>query len=168
MSPFIDDRGRLFGRVSVVDIIVVLLIVAVGAFAWGRFSGDETKMKDYRMEAFISQTRVPLVTESNIGDTVRDEGGAVLGRIEDVVVVESGVDVFPELSGSESTNKEVPVYGGYSTVFKDVTITIKGQAEASGTDVVVGGTPMRAGNPLVVVGPGYSPKTVIKSVSVAK
>jgi len=168
MSPFIDDRGRLFGRVSVVDIIVLLLILAVGAFAWGRFAGDEAKMKDYRMEAFISQTRVPLLDESNIGDTVRDEGGAVLGRIESVVVEESGVDVLPELSGSEPADQRVHVWKGSSTVFKDVTIIIKGQAEASGTDIVVGGTPMRAGNPLVVVGPGYSPKTVIKSVRVAK
>jgi hypothetical protein len=168
MSPFIDDRGRLFGRVSVVDIIVLLLIVAVAAFAWGRFAGDEAKMKDYRMEAFISQTRVPLVTESNIGDTVRDEGGAVLGRIESVVVEESGVDVLEQPLGTETADYQPKVWGGASTVFKDVTITIKGQAEVSGKDIVVGGTPMRAGNPLVVVGPGYSPKTVIKNVYVAK
>ena len=59
MSPFIDDRGRLFGRVSVVDIIVLLLIVAVGAFAWGRFSGDEAKMKDYRMVALHQSNPCP-------------------------------------------------------------------------------------------------------------
>lgn len=159
MSPFIDDRGRLFGRVSVVDIIVLLLIVAVAAFAWGRFAGDEAKMKDYRMEVFIDRTREPQVDASNIGDTVRDEGGSVLGRIEDVVQKPSLVDV-PDSMGN--------LHPDDSYVFKDITITIKGQAQVSGRDITVGGSPMRAGLPLVLVGPGYSPKTVIIKVDVAK
>jgi|GEM_PF-2250346 len=161
MSPLIDDRGRLFGRVSVVDIIVLLLIVAVGAFAWGRFSGDQAQTKDYRMVLFIDRTRIPQVTEANVGDAVRDERGAVLGKIEDVVESESRIDAVDD---SGNVNPE-----GRSTVFKDVTITIKGQAQVSGNgDITVGGSPMRAGLPLVLVGPGYSPKTVIIKASAAK
>ena len=91
-----------------------------------------------------------------------------LGRIENVVVDESGVDVPEENLGNKQPDYDPSVWLGKSKVFKDITITIKGQAQVSGKDVVVGGTPMRAGNPLVVVGPGYSPKTVIKSVNVAK
>ena len=159
MSPFIDDRGRLFGRVSVVDIIVLLLIVAVAAFAWGRFSGDQAKTKDYRMEVFIDRTRVPQLDQSNVGDTVRDEGGAVLGKIEKVVEEDSKVDVGDHLGVNPDA---------VSTVFKDITITIKGQAEVSGRDITVGGSPMRAGMPLVLVGPGYSLKTVIIKVKAAK
>lgn len=161
MSPLIDDRGRLFGRVSVVDIIVLLLIVAVAAFAWGRFAGDQAKMKDYRMEVFIDRTRVPQVDASNIGDTVRDEGGAVLGKIESVLEETSRIDA---VDSSGNVNPD-----GKSTVFKDITITIKGQAQVSGSgDITVGGSPMRRGLPLVLVGPGYSPKTVIIKVVVAK
>lgn len=160
MSPFIDDRGRLFGRVSVVDIIVVLLIVAVGAFAWGRFAGDQAKMKDYRMVVFIDRTRVPQVDASNIGELVRDEGGAVLGRIQDVAKIESRIDAVDDKG---NVNPE-----GRSTVFTDITITIKGTAEVSKSGITVGGSPMKKGLPLVLVGRDFAPKTVIISVEVAK
>ena len=33
MSRFLDERGRIFGKVSVVDILVILVIIAVVAFA---------------------------------------------------------------------------------------------------------------------------------------
>lgn len=168
MSPFIDDRGRLFGRVSVVDIIVLLLIVAVGAFAWGRFAGDQTKMKDYRMVLYVASIRDPTVTQSNEGDKVRDDTGAVLGRIEKV-------------APPAGTPTEVPTADGHliprpSPVFQQITITIKGQAQVSGPHgqetVMVGGTVLRAGTSLVLVGPGgshnYEVKTVINFVGVAK
>ncbi len=160
MSPFIDDRGRLFGRVSVVDIIVLLLIVAVAAFAWGRFAGDQAKIKDYRMEVFIAATRVAQVDQSNVGDTVRDEGGAVLGRIE---------KVFPEPTKIDVVDAEGNVKQGATSWFlTDITITIKGQAQVSGGVITVGGNPLRVANPLVLVGRDYSPKTVIIHVGVAK
>jgi hypothetical protein len=167
MSPFIDDRGRLFGRVSVVDIIVLLLIVAVAAFAWGRFAGDQAKIKDYRMVLYVASIRDPTVTQSNEGDKVRDDTGAVLGRIEKVDLA--------------ATPTEVPTAAGGlrrqpSPVFQQIVITIKGQAQVSGPHgqetVMVGGTVLRAGTSLVLVGPGgshnYEVKTVINSVGVAK
>jgi Domain of unknown function (DUF4330) len=167
MSPFIDDRGRLFGRVSVVDIIVLLLIVAVAAFAWGRFAGDQAKIKDYRLVLYVASIRDPTVTQSNEGDKVRDDTGAVLGRIEKV-----------DLAG---TPTEVPTAAGDlrekpSPVFQQIVITIKGQAQVSGPHgqetVMVGGTVLRAGTSLVLVGPGgshnYEVKTVINSVGVAE
>lgn len=160
MSPFIDDRGRLFGRVSVVDIIVLLLIVAVAAFAWARFSGDQTKIKDYRMEVFIAATRVPQVDQSNVGDTVRDEGGAVLGQIEKVFEEPSKVDVVDDKGDVQEE--------ATSWFLKDVTITIKGQAQVSGGVITVGGNPLRISNPLVLVGTKYSPRTVIINVEVAQ
>lgn len=160
MSPFIDDRGRLFGRVSVVDIIVLLLIVAVAAFAWARFAGDQTKIKDYRMDVFIAATRVPQVDQSNVGDTVRDEGGAVLGQI---------VQVSWEFTKLDPVDEKAVVHPGASTFLWDITITIKGQAQVSGSgDITVGGSPMRKGLPLLLVGPTYSPKTVIIQVDAAK
>jgi Domain of unknown function (DUF4330) len=167
MSPFIDDRGRLFGRVSVVDIIVLLLIVAVAAFAWGRFAGDQTKIKDYRMVLYVASIRDPTVTQSNEGDKVRDDTGAVLGRIEKVDLARTPTEVPTALG--DLIEKPSPV-------FQQIVITIKGQAQVSGPHgqetVMVGGTVLRAGTSLVLVGPGgshnYEVKTVINSVGVAK
>ena len=160
MSPLIDDRGRLFGRVSVVDIIVLLLIVAVAAFAWGRFAGDQTKIKDYRMDVFIAATRVPQVDQSNVGDTVRDEGGALLGRIEKVLEEFSKVDVVDA--------KGLIQKGATSWFLKDITITIKGQAQVSDGVIAVGGNPLHKADSLVLVGRDYKPKTVIIYLEVAK
>jgi hypothetical protein len=167
MSPFIDDRGRLFGRVSVVDIIVVLLIVAVGAFAWGRFAGDEAKMKDYVMELKVERVRDPVVTDSNVGDKVRDDTGAALGRIMKVDTPFTPTDVPTALGGL------VPQP---SNVYQDIRITVKGQGQVSGRGdeltVMVGGTVLRAGKPLVLVGPGgdhsYEVKTIIGPVEPAQ
>ena len=177
MSPFIDDRGRLFGRVSVVDIIVVLLIVAVGAFAWGRFSSDEAKMKGYRMVLYVEKTRDPAVTESNVGDKVRDDTGAALGRIETLAPPPPP----PEFPPGTGTPTDVPTANGNlelkrSKVFQEIFITVKGQGQVSGPvgaeTVLVGGTVLRKGMSLTLVGPGgdhsYEVKTIIGPLELAK
>ncbi len=154
MSPFIDDRGRLFGRVSVVDIIVVLLIVAVGAFAWGRFAGDQAKMKDYRMVVLQSRGRaIPQVTDSNVGEQGARRCGAVLGRIRKVATPESRTPTdVPRLWAREP--------GG--TVQRSITTSASpsrgtGRCRAvSMNDRHGRRTVLRAGKPLVLVGPGAS------------
>lgn len=167
MSPFIDDRGRLFGRVSVVDIIVLLLIVAVVAFAWARFFGDQEKTKGYRMVLYVERMRDPAVTESNVGDKVRDDTGAALGRIEKVEGGGTPTDV-PTAEGTLNRDS--------SKVFQELFITVKGEGQVSGRvgeeTVLVGGMVLRKGTPLVLVGPGgshsYEVKTVIGPVELAK
>lgn len=168
MSLFIDDRGRLFGRVSVVDIIVLLLIVAVAAFAWARFAG-EAKTKDYQMVLYVASVREPApINVSNVGDKVHDDTGAVLGRIEKVDL--------PGGTPTEVSTAEGDLLNRASPVFQQIVITIKGQGELSGPDgeqtVMAGGTVLRASTQLVLVGPGgshnYEVKTVIRSVGVVK
>ena len=52
---FIDDKGRLFGKLNILDLIIVLIIVAVLAFGgWyfmrGGAGGAETLAVDYTIE----------------------------------------------------------------------------------------------------------------------
>ena len=42
MSRFLDERGRIFGKVNVVDILVLLVIVAVIVFAVMRLTGSSS------------------------------------------------------------------------------------------------------------------------------
>ena len=118
MSPFIDDRGRLFGRVSVVDIIVVLLIVAVGAFAWGRFSSDEAKMKGLPDGGLRREdARSRRSTESNVGEKVRDDGGAGLGAIEDVATGRvRGCDAVDDKGDGEPGGKVQGLHRDHITI----------------------------------------------------
>ena len=85
MSRLLDERGRIFGVVNVVDVIVLLLIIAVVAFAVVRTSGSTSKTVPidvtYRVEEVRQATVDQLLGAVQVKATVRDDGGTLLGTV---------------------------------------------------------------------------------------
>ncbi len=57
MGRFIDERGRIFGKVNIVDILVILVIVAVVVFAVVRFTG--TSSASVPLEGYLHRGGCP-------------------------------------------------------------------------------------------------------------
>ncbi len=87
----IDERGRILGKVSVIDILVVLAALALLAVAWFRFfSGDEVLGRFSEKETFIYVLRVDGVRDYTLnavkeGDVLYDnDNDTVLGTVTKV------------------------------------------------------------------------------------
>ncbi|GAB4261496.1 MAG: hypothetical protein Kow00122_18250 [Thermoleophilia bacterium] len=155
MSPFLDDRGRLFGKVSVVDLVVVLLLIALVAFAYIRFAAGTGTEKDYRLTLTVEKVRRATFAQFKEGDVVHDDAGTPLGRIESFSV---------EPTPTEVADDRGNLFSRPSPVFSDVTVVIRGRGAVSASTIRAGSIPLRVGKVLTLIGPGYEVKTQIMGV----
>ncbi len=84
----IDEKGRLFGKVSIVDIAVILFVIVVAAVLVWRFVGaNETMEKVHEItcsyECIVDGIRIESVNElkNNIGKDVFDSQGNKIGKL---------------------------------------------------------------------------------------
>jgi hypothetical protein len=156
LKRFLDDKGRLFGKVNVVDIIVLVVIVAIVVFAAMRFGGGGSA-ESVTVKVTLVQLEVDnkLVTGLQSTGTVKDTAGNVIGDLQSIQIVPATVEV----STADGQLKAVP-----STVKSTVTLVVKGTGTVSGTDVHIGKLAARVGAEVRIVGPGFEALTKISSV----
>lgn len=155
MSRFLDERGRFFGKVNVVDLVVLLVIIAVVVFAVVRMTGGSSTTVPVKVTYTVEGVRKATVTALEARGTVRDDGGTVLGEVVDV-------SVRPTIEEFMTPEGELKAFE--SPVFNDVDIVVLGQGRLSGSTVRIGSVPMRVGKKITVVGPGFEVQTVIMDV----
>jgi len=103
MSRLIDARGRLFGKVSVVDILVLAVIVALAVFLGLRFSGSEAVGSAETQPVTVTFVVLPAYDEMVEAYTSLGELKDISGRrIGDIVKVETDDRSQMELSGEAS------------------------------------------------------------------
>jgi hypothetical protein len=128
----IDDKGRLFGKVSIIDIIAVLIIVTVIGilgykYALPTSSGYLTPKHDNIKMVFYDE-EVNSFTANRVmkGDAARERlQNANFGKVVDVVVDES-------VSWGESDEGQFVASGkpGFSSIY--ITLEAKGSLDRSG------------------------------------
>jgi hypothetical protein len=183
MSPFIDDRGRLFGRLNILDIFVVLLVVVLAVFAFTRVRDTNTTTFRLRTTLEVDKVRGEVsptatspgepLTDVNsrppsvldkikVGQTVRDDSGNILGKVETAPKVERTVEEQPTQDG----DLRYPP----SQIYYDLTITVVGDAQGSKSSPRIGSLPISISstNFIQVVGPGWSAKMTIGPWEVVK
>ena len=95
MKKIIDDRGRLFGRVSVIDVFVLIVAVVLIAAAYMRFSIFENPVTSPATVDVTYTVRIPAVRMSAAmlmrpGDRLfSTETGANIGTITNVDITDS-------------------------------------------------------------------------------
>lgn len=88
----IDDKGKLFGKISIIDLLVVCLVLAAIAGAYYKFGKSNTISlisKPDKIEMTFFTEDVPAYVGAAIkpGDTVKDRVvGAALGKVKEVIV----------------------------------------------------------------------------------
>jgi hypothetical protein len=132
-----DNKGKLFGRISIVDILIVVIIIAgiVGAYyKFGKSSMGTTftKTEKIQMTFYMEDTSDFVAKSVNVGDIVKDRvQGTVLGKVTDVKI---GPDIvfYPDADG-KAVKSSKP---GYASI----TITVEGQGVYSNTEATFGGS----------------------------
>lgn len=128
MKKIIDSKGKLFGKVSVVDIMVVAVLIVLVVFATSKFDQtQQTRNSDKTIEYtakvyFVRQPTVDAINE-NLNGIVEYDTKKAIGDIVDVKVEKA--KEITELS--DGTYKLVEHEDKY-----DVELTLK----AKGTETV--------------------------------
>ena len=155
MSRFLDERGRIFGKVNVVDILVLLVIIAIVVFAVVRLTGSGSETVPLRVTFTVEEVRQATVDALQVKGTVRDEGGTVLGKV---------VEVTASPALEEFLTPEGQLKAFESPIFKDVDIVVRGEGRVSGSTVRIGSIPLRVGRKVTLIGTGYEVQSVIMGV----
>ncbi len=156
MGRFLDERGRIFGKVNVVDVLVLLVIIAVVIFAVVRFTGASSETVPlkvtYRVEE-VRQATVDAIQKSvPVNGTVRDEGGTVLGKVD-------RIDARPTEVEYLTPEGELKAFD--SPIFNDVHIIVRGEGSKSGETWRIGSVPIRVGRKVTLIGSGFEVQSII-------
>jgi Domain of unknown function (DUF4330) len=154
MARIVDDRGRLFGRVNIVDLLVLLVIVAVVVFVAVRFASP-TETVPVQITFLVKNIDNRAVEPFKSVGTLEDGGGNVIGTIEKADVIPTPVELVT-LQG------ELKVFDSF--VRSDVSIVVSTTGSVSGDTVHVGRLAARVGAIVQLVGPGYESTSIISDV----
>ncbi|MFA7636420.1 MAG: DUF4330 domain-containing protein [Monoglobales bacterium] len=112
----IDEKGRLFSKVSIVDIAIVIFIICAAAFVGlkflapvGTFAGAEQVNCEYTFKVQnVRQASVDALKKS-VGENAYDSTGVFLGTVKEVKKVEPYMVAVKKTDGtmalSESPDK---------------------------------------------------------------
>lgn len=159
MSRFLDERGRIFGKVNIVDLLVLLVIAAVVVFAVMRTTGDSSQTIPVRVTYTVTEVRqatVDALTQAVQQKTVvRDDGGTKLGEV---------VEVVPSPTLKEEFTPDGTLEAFPSPVYSDVAIVVLGEGSIANSTVRIGSVPLGVGKKVTLIGTGFEVQTVIMKV----
>jgi hypothetical protein len=96
MKKIIDERGRIFGLVSVIDIIVLIAVVILGFVVFTRLDSPVNPLITVNTVPVTYTVRFSLVRDTVLelvrpGDHLYNNTGAYIGTIIDIQTVEAEV-----------------------------------------------------------------------------
>lgn len=156
----IDKKGRVFGLINIIDLLVILLIVAVV----GRFTLMQKQKsagavtKNIEIVVHVKGVRDATCDVVKVGDVVKEtKTNAVLGKITNVEVVPS--ETLVETADGRIVVAPNPVY-------KDMYITLQGLGSAGENAIVLGSNEIRVGTTLQLKTNMYSVTSTVMSIDV--
>jgi len=145
----IDDRGRLFGLVNPIDLLVLAMVVVAVLVAanvlFGIFEGDRSDLVDVKFEVVALGVREFEPGQVSAGDQLYSSVAGRLGEIVAVEVVPSQIEVL----GPDG--EAVVVDSGLAV---DIRMTVVGRGSADGLGYLVGGVRIQKNSRIDVVTAG--------------
>lgn len=157
-----DSKGRLFGRISLFDIIIVLLVVIVAAGVYVKFlsgnGGKAAEVSKIRYDIEIKNVGKDFVDAINMRDPIRDSvRGNDLGWV-------AGKNVVPATKMNTDYINGKFVKSSIAGMY-DVTVTIEADATIGAKDIIVGGEDIRVGKKMSIKGKGYANTGFVLSIA---
>lgn len=139
----LDEKGRLFGRVNIVDLLIILVIVALaGRVAYGRIldyvaPAISAEKVEIEVELLVSGVRQATIDVLQPGTNLyHTQTNAYLGVLTDLRIEPAEIMIqLPDGGIIEST----------SAIRYDVYMTVKGPARITERVILLGNTEIRVG-----------------------
>lgn len=130
----IDEKGRLFSKISIVDIAVLVFVICAALFVGLKFFAPAGDIADAQQITYEYSFRVDNIRQASVdaleksqGQSVYDSEGVFLGTLTDITSVEPYKTAVTKSDGS-MTEAEVPgkftVKAAASVVAKKTTDSI--------------------------------------------
>ncbi len=122
----IDKNGKIFGKISIIDLFILLVIIAAAAFLFLKFSGlagDKANITEKSYTVMINSIKEDTASYLKTGEKLYDDKGSFLGVIEDIKLQPS--EVVKTLDNGNYVVAENPER-------VDAVLTIKGKGFTSG------------------------------------
>lgn len=162
--PWLDERGRLFGRVNIVDLTVLVLVLFVAARLGLKSrllrAVNPSTVKPVEVVLVVEDVRQATVDAIQEGETVLNtKSNAALGKL-----------VRKEVRPAQ---KEVATADGRlvlaeSPFKKDVYLTVRGEGQVTSNVILLGGAEMRVGASVPVKGLKFSVNSTVLDVKVGE
>lgn len=159
MKKIIDEKGRLFGKVNLIDLLVVLLVVAVAAaFIFKSTGGEVTKQEEMEnaemkelsyvvLSRMVHNDIADYIVENEVGKQLMSNGELVEGCfIEDI---QRGTFYESYVTDDGEPMKKA------SDEYCDLTFIISGEAPYGGNAFHVGSQEVRVGKSHIIKTVGF-------------
>lgn len=173
--PILDSKGRLFGKVSIVDIgaVIVVLLVIAGVFLVPGNSGSVAQIgaTTQPVEVDVMVRGLTVSDPQGLMDSMRDEGETEIiirnqsyGRVDVTSVEELPRTVAtPQPDGSLKALPDPRPELGFTL---DMVVTLAGQAEIVNDGPVFGNNKVKIGNIIELEGLTYRFNTTVVGVRI--
>lgn len=144
---FIDRNGKLLGKVSIVDIVIVLVFLVAAGIFLAKSSPTKTVIPqaqedELRVSFFTKEVADKFIKSIKIGDAVKEKkSNAVIGHITDLIVEDTmyyGFDTEGKAVASAKPN------------YKSITIVVSGKGKYSGNETYINGLDLFQGKELAI------------------
>jgi hypothetical protein len=133
----IDDKGRLFGLINIIDLVVLILIVVIaGAYFYRNASSEPAATQTATVKVLCPYLRPEVAEQIKVGDQLLARGQLQPVYVKEVRVV-NAKDTEPDDNG-KIILQDHPFR-------KDVYLTLEGPVSATGAEIYLAGQQVRAG-----------------------
>ncbi|HZK18705.1 MAG TPA: DUF4330 domain-containing protein, partial [Clostridia bacterium] len=135
----IDDKGRIFGLINIIDLVVILLIILVAAGAYYKLTSSRSGTaapKTVKFEVMVPHIRPEIAKTVKVGDKMVAGDSYQAVTVKDVEILPA-YGVYTAADGSRvETNDPYLV---------DLFVTLEGKTVISGATINMGGQEIRVG-----------------------
>ncbi len=147
----IDERGKLFGVINLLDILLIIAVVAIGFLGYKYVSGRaiDGDKRDIYFTVELNSVKEDFTKKINIGDEIKDSvKGYYLGVVNSVEVKPDMV-INWDTENTRFIRTEVP--DSYT-----VLVEIKSNGTIAKDEVFAETVPVRIGKEMSIKGKGYA------------
>ncbi len=158
----IDDKGKLFGLINIIDLLVILAVLLVAGGAYYKLkmqNSGQGAAKTVTVTVIAPGIRPEMLTNVKVGDKM------VSGDSFTNFVIKK-VEIKPAYMISvDSAGQRVASYDPY---LKDMFVTLEGKTVISGGTIRLGGQDIKSNKEFFVKSLDYELKGLVMSVDIEK
>ena len=148
----IDNKGKLFGLINIIDLSILLIILMLAGFALIRVSAlnkEKAKMTRIEYDVELRENVKDFSFMINKGDEIRDSiNGDYLGKVLKKEVKPS-TEIIENYEEGKFVEVEIPS-------LYDVIVTIEANGKVTESEILAEGREIKIGRLMYIKGKGYA------------